>query len=120
MKRIDISYQTLQDLKTADYKLRKAIIANCNQGTLKIICKCALNVLRGNISLSACSKRKLRTYKESSQGCGQEIISLRQAKGYNSTWRIPSPAAVCYITHYRRTFIPLALTMLHKMYLDSS
>jgi hypothetical protein len=49
----------------ADSKLRKAEIANCKQGILKIIYECAVNVLHGNITLTACSKRKLKKYKNS-------------------------------------------------------
>ena len=47
-------------------------------------------------------------------------MSLRQAEGYKSARRIASPAAVWYITDSRRIFIPISLTMLHKMYLVSS
>jgi len=61
MKRIRSTFHTLHVLKAADPKLRKAIIANCNQEILKNICECALNVLRGKIPSSGCSKHKLRT-----------------------------------------------------------
>jgi len=54
MVTIDLS-QRIHFLKVADPKLRKAIIANCNQETMKSICQCVLNVLRGNIPLSDCS-----------------------------------------------------------------
>jgi hypothetical protein len=64
MKRIRSTYHNTQVLKSADPNLRKAIIANCNQEILKSICDSALNVLRGNIPLSACRKRKLRTYQD--------------------------------------------------------
>ena len=71
---IDLS--TLIVLKTADPNLRKAVIANCNQETMKNICECDLNVLRGNIQLSASSKRKLRPYKNSSQ-VKRKVLSYR-------------------------------------------
>ena len=121
MKRKWPTYHTLHFLKAAEPKLCNAIIANCNQETLKSFCECALNVLRGNITLSACSKRKLRTYINSfCKVRGQEHIPLRHAESYNSAWRSLSPAAPCYITHSQGTFIPLKLTMLQKMYLVSS
>ena len=47
------TYHTLHVLKAADSILFKAIIANCNQETLKSTCKCALDVLRGNFPMSA-------------------------------------------------------------------
>jgi len=65
MKRIRLTYYTLYVLKATDPKLRKAIIAKCNQETLKSICECDLNVLRGNIPLRPCSERMLKTYRNS-------------------------------------------------------
>ena len=76
MKRIRSTYHTLHVLEEADPKLRKAIIVNCNQDTLKGICECALNFLSGYIPLSACSKRMLRTYKNSLLKVAQKIVSL--------------------------------------------
>ena len=55
-----------------------------------------------------------------SKGRVQERISLHQAEVYNSARRFHYPAALFYITHSRGTFIPLELTMFHKMYLVSS
>jgi len=120
MKRIRSTYHTLRVFKALNPKLRKAIIANCNQETLKSICDCALNVLGGNIPLSACSKRKLRTYKKSIRRVADKSVFLYQAKGYKSSRLIPSPTAVCFITHSRLAFIPLAFTKLNEMYLVSS
>jgi hypothetical protein len=119
MKRIRSSYHTLHVLKAADPKLRKAVIANCNQETLKSIWECAFNVLLGNIPMSACRKRELRNIRTVSARSRIRGY-IRQAESYKAARRFPSPAAVCYITHSRRTFIQLALTMLHKMYLFSS
>jgi len=76
MKRIRSTYHTLHVLKKADPKLRKAIIANWNQETLKSICECALNDLRGNIPLRTCGKRKLRIYKNSLRKVADKSVSL--------------------------------------------
>jgi len=76
MKQIRSTYHTLRVLKEADPKLRKAIIANCSRETVKSICECALNVLCGNIPLSACSKRKLRIYKNSLCKVADKSVSL--------------------------------------------
>ena len=78
------TYRILYSLKSADPKLRKAIIANCVQETLKSICECALNFLRGNIPLTACSKRILKKYMNSIRKVADKRISLGQTKGYRS------------------------------------
>ena len=56
------NYHALQVLKTADPKLRIAILANCKSELLKILNECYLKLLRGNIKLTPCQKRKLREH----------------------------------------------------------
>jgi len=63
MKRIKSNYHTLQVLKTAQPKLRKAIISNSNRELVHCISECILNILNGNLKLTDCSKRKLRKHK---------------------------------------------------------
>jgi hypothetical protein len=63
MKRIKSNYHALQVLKTADPKLRKAILANCKSELLKTLSECSLNLLRGNVKLTSCQKTKLRKQK---------------------------------------------------------
>ena len=50
-------------LKTAESRLRKAIISNCNKELLKCINECVLNVLKGNINQTVCNTCKLRKHK---------------------------------------------------------
>lgn len=50
-------------LLKAQPKLRKAIILNSRKELLNSISECALNVLRGNVRLSAFQKRKVRKHK---------------------------------------------------------
>jgi hypothetical protein len=57
------SYHILRVLKAACPKLRTGIISNCDKGLVNDICECILNVLKRNINLTACSKRKLKKYK---------------------------------------------------------
>ena len=59
MKRIKSSYRNLHTLKYATPKLRKAIISNYDRDLVHNISECALNVLRGNVTLSDCQKRIL-------------------------------------------------------------
>jgi hypothetical protein len=54
-EKIKPNFNALQLLKDAKPKLRKAIITNCTPDLVKCICECAVNVLKGNINLSACA-----------------------------------------------------------------
>ena len=64
MKRIKSNYHALHVLKTADPKLRKAILKNANSELILSIVECALNVLNGNCKISECTKRKLGKHKK--------------------------------------------------------
>jgi hypothetical protein len=63
MKRLKYRYHDLQLLKTAEPQLQKAIIKNSNGELVKSISECVLNVLRDNLKLTACQKKRLRTLK---------------------------------------------------------
>jgi hypothetical protein len=63
MKRIKSNYHALNVLKSAQPKLRKAIISNCNRELLNCISECILNVLNGNLKVSDCAKQKLKKHK---------------------------------------------------------
>ena len=76
MRRIRSTYHALHVLKLADPKLRKAIFANCYKETLKGICECTLNVLRGNIPLTARGKLKLQKHKSSFRKLAECGVSL--------------------------------------------
>ena len=54
MKRIKLSFHNLRTLKDANPKLRKAIISNCDS---------AINVLRGNVRMTNCQKKRLQKFK---------------------------------------------------------
>jgi len=80
MKRIRSNYHALQVLKTADPKLRKAILANCNSGLAKTLSECSLNLLRGNVKLTPCPKRKLRKYLLHLRKLADKRVSLSAKK----------------------------------------
>jgi len=46
--------------KTAQPKLRKAIISRSNRELLNCISECVLNVLNGNLHVSECGKQKIK------------------------------------------------------------
>ena len=80
MKRIKSNFYKLHALKDAKPKLRKAIISNCDKELIHTISDCALNVLRGNVNLTDCQKKRLRKFK----GCA----ALEKEKTHKSEWRI--------------------------------
>ena len=63
MKQVNFNYPALHVLTTAQFKLRKAIVSNCDRDLFNSICECVLNVLNGNVKLSGCDTRKLRKHK---------------------------------------------------------
>jgi hypothetical protein len=54
------SYNILRVFKSACPKLRKGIISHCDKSLVNVSSECILNVLKGNIKLTDCSKRKLK------------------------------------------------------------
>ena len=60
MKRVKSNYHAFHVLRTAEPKLLKAIISNCNKVLVNSISECILNVLSGNVKLAGCNTRKLR------------------------------------------------------------
>jgi hypothetical protein len=79
MKSIKSNYHHLQQLKTAKPQLRKATIKNCNTELGKTISECVLNVLRGNLQLTACQKR-LRTFEVPQRAVANRNVSLKKKK----------------------------------------
>jgi hypothetical protein len=80
MKRIKSNYHTLQPLKTATPKLRKAIISNSNSDLIKSIDECILNVLYGNVTVTECGKRKLRKHKTVLRTLADKRVPLTSKK----------------------------------------
>jgi len=80
MKRVKTNYHTLQVLKTADPKLRKAIISKCNKELVHCIIECILNVLNGNIKLSGCDTRKLQKHKAALRKVSERRVPLSAKK----------------------------------------
>jgi hypothetical protein len=76
MKRIKSNYHTLQVLKSAKPKLKRAIIQNSDKELIHAINECALNVLRGNCPLSTCNKIKLRKHRRSLRKVTDKAIPL--------------------------------------------
>jgi len=67
-------------LKTADPKLRKAIISKCNKEVVHCISECILNVLNGNIKLKGCDTSKLKKHKASLRKVSDKRVPLSKKK----------------------------------------
>ena len=80
MKRIRLHYHNLHALKDAHPKLRRAIIANSDQEILQSISECALNVLKGNVKLSNCKKRKLQKFRRQLRTVVDKHVPLSRKK----------------------------------------
>ena len=76
----EIELSRLSVLKTADPKLRKAIISNCNKDTLNGISKCILNVFNGNVKLTGCNTRKVLKHKATLRKVADKRVPLSTKK----------------------------------------
>jgi len=80
MKPIKSNYHHLQVLKTAKPQLRRAIIKNCNSDLVKTISECVLNVLRNNLQLTVCHKKRLQTFKGPLRALANKRVPLATKK----------------------------------------
>ena len=80
MKRVKTNYHTLEVLKAADSKLRKAIISKGNKEVVHCISECTLNVLNGNIKLTGCDTRKLQKQKAALRKFSDKRVPLSAKK----------------------------------------
>jgi hypothetical protein len=122
MKRIKSNYHHLQVLKRAKQQLRKAIIKNCNSELVKTISECVLNVLCGNLQLTACQKKRLRKFKVPLRAVADRSVSLASKKKFinqRGGFIIPLLSAILPILASHISFAR-RLKMLRKMCLVSS
>ena len=73
-------YHAPHVLKTAEPRLRKAIVSNCKKDLVNTICECVLNILNGNIKLTGCSNRKLRKHKVAIRKVADKRVPLSSKK----------------------------------------
>jgi len=76
MKRERSNYHALHWFKTAEPRLRKALITNCKKELVNCISECVLNVLNCNIKLSGCNTRKLQNHKYELRKDADRHVSL--------------------------------------------
>ena len=63
-KRVHKHLKTLEVLETAKPKLRKSILESADSDLIRCLCECCLNILKGNVELTAAEKRKLSRHKK--------------------------------------------------------
>ena len=80
MNRITSNYHTLHVLKSAQIKLRIAIISNCDKKLVNCISECVLNVLNCSNALTECDTRKLRKHKVALCNIADTHVSLAGKK----------------------------------------
>jgi len=74
------NYHAFHVLKTAESRLRKALITNCNKEHVNCISECVLIVLNGNLKLSDCNRRKLQKHKSALRKVADRHVSLSGKK----------------------------------------
>lgn len=78
-----LSKQQLRDLeliKTCPKPLRKELLKKLPTRSVKAVCECSLNVLKGNIPLTSHQKKSLSKYKSTIRKIGSKKGSLFQKK----------------------------------------
>jgi len=80
MKREKSNHNTLHILRTAESKLHKATISNCNKVLVNSISECILNVMNGNVKMAGCSTRKLRKHRVTLRKVADKRIPLSTKK----------------------------------------
>ena len=80
MRQIKSTYHTLQVLKIARPKLRKAIISNSNKDLLNSINECILNIVKRKYSVTRFAKRKLKKHKSNLRSLADKRLPLTTKK----------------------------------------
>lgn len=71
------SDETLELLKLiSKSKNPKPILRKCSNSVIKTLCECAVNVIRGNVSLTKKKKNRLSSYKQSLRKLSDKSIPL--------------------------------------------
>jgi len=107
MKRIRSNYHALHVLKTVDPKLRKVILANSKSELVKILSECSLNLLRGNVKLKPCLKRKLRKHRAHLRKLADKSVSLSSIKKDNVRRR-------CFLLSLLGAVLPTIASLIFK------
>ena len=97
----------------------KAILANCKSELVKTLSECSLNLLRSNVKLTPCQKRKLRKYRTHLRKLEDKRVSLTSKKKAIVQRRGFLLPLLGVVANYRQPVIQVVEhnNMLRKMYL---
>ena len=70
----------LSVMSKANPKVNKVLIQNANKDLVYCLCECALNVLKGNVTLNRGQKRKLTRHKQGLRSLVQPKTSILKKK----------------------------------------
>lgn len=69
--------QHVEHLKLlAKSKTKGAILQKCPNSLIKALCECTINILKGNVPLTKCTKNKLAPYKSVLRKLGDKKVPL--------------------------------------------
>ena len=105
MKRIKSSYHKLHSIKDAKPKLRKAIISNCDRELVNSISECGLNVLRGNVKLTVCQKKRLKKFKGQLRTVVGKRVPLPSKKRHKSARLLPRSTLISSSAHNTQFYL---------------
>ena len=80
MKRLKKNKHLLHVLKSANPKLRTAIVKSSDNELIKTLCDCCLNTLNGNHKINNCLKRKLIKYRGTLRSLSTRGTSLKKKR----------------------------------------
>ena len=67
-------------LSNSSPQMCKAMIKHADPGLVKCLCECALNILKGNVPITAAQKRKLSRHKADLRSLAQAKTSAKKKK----------------------------------------
>ena len=70
----------LQFLRKASPSVAKSVIKSADAGLVQCLCECSLNILKGNVRLTAAQKRKLSRYKRDLRTLAKNKVALKSKK----------------------------------------
>ena len=70
----------LHVLATGNPKQREGVLAGASKELIYCICECALNILRGNVSLSTKEKKSLKRHRQKLRDLSNKKISIKKKR----------------------------------------
>lgn len=81
VKCLERNSEFINNLFKSPFKSRKRLINKASRDNIDSLSEIALNILKGNVSLSPQHKKKLKKHKEKLRNLAQKNISFKKRKG---------------------------------------